>query len=214
MKRRKFLDKYTSMGEIKPVQDSDWNQGGSSVMKLNFYAVLKSDAKYETPDDNYANFNGYTEETPKFSSIKELFHYMNRNHIEIGSDLEKVVPINNWEDKTYNRVVRMPITRIEIMSEYHIESNVRMMVAQEREEGIVDNPKFDGDEKKLKVNLHKSFLQNLYTQTRVARTPQQNNGNNNSFQINIGEIVELFKILGIEEEKKEEQCNMNLEEEK
>jgi hypothetical protein len=95
------------------------------------------------------------------------------------------------------------------MSEYHTESNVRMMVSQEREEGIVDNPKFDGDEKKLKVNLYKSFLQNLYTRTRAARTP-----NNNSFQINIEEIVELFKILGIEEEKKEEQCNTNLEEEK
>ena len=213
MKRRKFLDKYTSMGEIKPVQDSDWNQDGSSVMKLKFYAVLKSDAKYETPDEKYANFNGYTENTPKFSSIKELVHYMNRNHIEIGSNLSNVVTIYR-EDKTYNRVVWMPITRIEIMSEYNIESNVRMMVAQEREEGIVDNPKFDGDEKKLKVNLHKSFLQNLYTQTRVARTPQQNNGKSNSFQINIEEIVELFKILGIEEEKKEEQCNMNLEEEK
>ena len=213
MKRRKFLDKYTSMGEIKPVQDSDWNQDCSSVMKLKFYAVLKSDAKYETPDEKYANFNGYTENTPKFSSIKELVHYMNRNHIEIGSNLSKVVTIYR-EDKTYNRVVWMPITRIEIMSEYNIESNVRMMVAQEREEGIVDNPKFDGDEKKLKVNLHKSFLQNLYTQTRVARTPQQNNGKSNSFQINIEEIVELFKILGIEEEKKEEQCNMNLEEEK
>ena len=182
-------------------------------MKLKFYAVLKSDAKYETPDEKYANFNGYTENTPKFSSIKELVHYMNRNHIEIGSNLSKVVTIYR-EDKTYNRVVWMPITRIEIMSEYNIESNVRMMVAQEREEGIVDNPKFDGDEKKLKVNLHKSFLQNLYTQTRVARTPQQNNGKSNSFQINIEEIVELFKILGIEEEKKEEQCNMNLEEEK
>lgn len=213
MKRRKFLDKYTSMGEIKPVQDSDWNQDGSSVMKLKFYAVLKSDAKYETPDEKYANFNGYTENTPKFSSIKELVHYMNRNHIEIGSNLSKVVTIYR-EDKTYNRVVWMPITRIEIMSEYNIESNVKMMIAQEREEGIVDNPKFDGDEKKLKVNLHKSFLQNLYTQTRVARTPQQNNCKSNSFQINIEEIVELFKILGIEEEKKEEQCNMNLEEEK
>jgi hypothetical protein len=134
---------------------------------------------------------------------------MNRKHIEIGSKLRKVVPINNWEDKTYDRVVWMPITRIEIMSEYHTESNVRMMITQEREEGIVDNPKFDGDEKKLKVNLYKSFLQNLYTRTRAARTP-----NNNSFQINIEEIVELFKILGIEEEKKEGQCNTNLEEEK
>jgi hypothetical protein len=209
MKKRKFVDKYTSMGEIKPVQDSDWNQGCESVTALKFYAVLKSDAKYETPDDNYANFSGHTEETPKFSSIKELIQYMNRKHIEIGSKLRKVVPINNWEDKTYDRVVWMPITRIEIMSEYHTESNVRMMVSQEREEGIVDNPKFDGDEKKLKVNLYKSFLQNLYTRTRAARTP-----NNNSFQINIEEIVELFKILGIEEEKKEEQCNTNLEEEK
>ena len=184
-------------------------------MELKFYAVLKSDAKYETPDDNYANFSGHTETTPKFSSMGELINYLNKNNIQIGSKLKKVVPINNWDDEVYNRVVWMPITRIEFMSEYHVESDVRMMVAQEREEGIVDNPKFDGDEKKLKASLHKSFLQNLYTQAKFARTPQPEDGSHiNSITMNISEIIELFRILGIEEEKKEEQCNTNSEEEK
>ena len=207
MSKKKKIDNSTGIGEIRPVQESDWNQSGYSKMNLEFYAILRSAATYETEDDNYANFSGHYEITPKFSSMSKLMNFLNENKIYIGSKIKKVVPINNWEEKPYNRTVWMPITSIDFMAEYYVESGVKMLVSHEDGEGVTNNPKFDGNEKKLKVSLHNTFLHTLYSRVLSERTRLNTN---RVIKLNIDEIAQLVKILGIEKNKKE-QCNTTSE---
>lgn len=215
MVKRKYKDNYTSVDKPEEIRETVWGKGGSSRWSLTFYAVLMSSASYETPDDNRANFKGCCEMTPGFNSLDELQQYLDDNKIHIGSMLKKVVPINDWEHKPYKRTVYLPITSIEIMSMYSVNHDVRMKIAEIREDNVYKNNDFDGDEKKLQIDLHRSFIQDLYSQVMLKRRQLKlPNQKIVEVPINISDMLELFRILGLETEEKKEQCNTISEEEK
>jgi hypothetical protein len=215
MNKRKYKDNYTGVDKSESVPDIHWSRGGSSGWALKFYAVLKSSAYYETPDDNRANFRGCCETTPKFDSLDELQEYLDDNKICIGSMIKKVVPINDWEHKPYKRTVYLPITSITIMSVYTVNHDVCMRLKEIRANAVYENDKFNGDEKKLQIDLHRSFLQDLYSQVMLKRrqlkSPDQEIV---EVPINISDMLEVFRILGLETGEKKEQCNTISEEEK
>lgn len=201
MTKRKFVDTFTGRLPEKGESSLKGNWGGSSQKRKRFYAILESNTYYRTDDDNYANFDGWNDQTPSFDSLEELMDYMNKNDIRLGSIITREVPINDGEHKVYKRVVKLPVTHIEYRFRYEVNMTASVELASVSEETPGDFvPHYKGDFNKLEIEAHKRIIQNLYTNVK-SENARKRNGNENivEFKINPQDIMTLLDILKLED---------------
>lgn len=204
MARRKFKDKFTGILN-KDNQNpsvsviSSWSPSSSSQEGMYYHARLHSDGYYKTEDDNYATINGYCETTPNFRTVEELKSYMDEKGIKIGSMITTTVPINDWEHKPYDRVVSLPITKIEIYAEYKTNYTTRTKLEEIEENKTDTNPKFDGDFEELEKNLRRNQLQAMYSSAKF-KTVKSSEGNVKTINMDVKELFSVFKAFGLAKE--------------
>ena len=198
-----FVGRATKKGP-ESISKKEWGPGGCSRINLRYYAVVSSNAEYKAKDDSNAIINGKTIVTPEFQTIDELKEYMVSKNIQIGGYITTIVPINDWEHEVYERVIEMPITRIEIMVKYSIDMEVIAKLSEETELESVTNSNFNNtkEEEDLKSMLHKKLLYNLYLQILEKRHDDKGECDSpyviHMIPIDINEIKTLYEILGIE----------------
>ena len=208
----RFIGRATKK-EPESISKKEWEPGGCSRINLRYYAVVSSNAEYKAKDDNNVIINGKTIVTPKFQTIDELKEYMVSKNIQIGGYITTIVPINDWEHEVYERVIEMPVTRIEIMAKYSIDMEVIAKLSEETELESVTNSNFNNVKEKedLKSMLHKKLLYNLYLQILEKRHDDKGECDSpyvRMVPIDINKIKTLYEILGIEK------CSTSSEEKK
>lgn len=199
--KRKFTDKYT--GRLKkdksvffePIPENNRIGGGLS-RTTKFYAIIESMTYYKTEDDNYANFEDLFEKTPEFKSMDELKEYMNTNNIRIGSEMTRVVPINDGEHKVYKREVKVPITDISYRMKYSINIDAFVNLSHESDEmpGI-EIPEYIGNLETAECDAHSYAMQSLYS---VIKSENAKRNHLEECKVDVNEMLSVRDAMRLE----------------